>query len=163
MESTIKENPMTKQRQYKATDIALWFLNYNLYLRDIEGQDTDEISNTRLNKLLYYAQGSYMALRDKSLFSDKIIATPHGPIVKQVYEKYLPFENRGITEFDTHEPFDDDTEGVLQGVYKTFGKYSNRGLRDLVVQEDPFRSTKIGKEIKKNKIKEYFKREYLEK
>lgn len=154
---------MTKQRQYRAIDIALWFLNYNLYLRDVASEDTDEISNTRLNKLLYYAQGSYSALRDKSLFNDKIIATPQGPIVKQVYVKYRSFENHGITEFETHEPFDADTERVLRGVYETFGKYSNIGLRDLVIQEDPFKSTKTGKEIKKSKIKEYFKKEYIKK
>lgn len=59
---------------YKAIDIAKWFINYNLKLRNVDNEDTDNITNLKLQKLLYYAQGSMLALKDKLLFNNDIVA-----------------------------------------------------------------------------------------
>lgn len=46
----------TGNAKYSSQDIANWFLNYNYQLRSYEDEDTDDISNLKLQKLLYYAQ-----------------------------------------------------------------------------------------------------------
>ena len=140
---------------YKATEIANWFLSYNDYLREIEDEDTDYISNLKLQKLLYYAQGSYLSIYDKPLFKESIEAWRHGPVVDSVYQKYKKFGSSGIDEFDKSD-IDKETESLLKEVYKIFGKYSAWGLREMTHQEDPWKETDINQVISNEKIKKYF-------
>lgn len=144
-----------------ARDIALWFLNHNLSLRDIENEDTDDISNLKLQKLLYYAQGSYLGLYDKPLFDDAIFAWKHGPVVEGVYHEFKQNGSRGIVEFDNAPILDDETENVLKQVYDVFGKYSAWGLREMTHNETPWKSTKLNHVIDIELIKEYFKENYV--
>ncbi|WP_270595940.1 Panacea domain-containing protein [Anaerococcus vaginalis] len=145
---------------YKATEIANWFLSYNDYLREIEDEDTDYISNLKLQKLLYYAQGSYLSIYDKPLFKESIEAWRHGPVVDSVYQKYKKFGSSGIDEFDKSD-IDKETESLLKEVYKIFGKYSAWGLREMTHQEDPWKETDINQVISNEKIKKYFKEHYV--
>lgn len=144
-----------------ARDIALWFLNHNLSLRDIGNEDTDDISNLKLQKLLYYAQGSYLGLYDKPLFNDEILAWKHGPVVEGVYHEFKQNGSRGIVEFDNAPILDDETENVLKQVYDVFGKYSAWGLREMTHNETPWKSTKLNNIIDIELIKEYFKENYV--
>ena len=59
---------------------------YFLFLSDEEAGDT--ISNLKLQKLLYYAQGFHLALNDSPLFAESIEAWTHGPVVPVVYQLY---------------------------------------------------------------------------
>lgn len=145
---------------YTATEIANWFLSYNDYLREIEDEDTDYISNLKLQKLLYYAQGSFLSIYDKPLFEDPIEAWRHGPVVYSVYQKYKKFGSTGIDEFDKSD-IDKETESLLKEVYKIFGKYSAWGLREMTHQEDPWKETDINHVISNEKIKKYFKEHYV--
>src|ERR1044071_4359251 len=45
----------------------------------------EPISNLKLQKLLYYAQGWHLALRNEPLFHERIEAWVHGPAVPPVY------------------------------------------------------------------------------
>lgn len=145
---------------YKATEIANWFLSYNDYLREIEDEDTEYISNLKLQKLLYYAQGSYLSIYDKPLFKESIEAWRHGPVVYSVYQKYKKFGSSGIDKFDKSD-IDKETESLLKEVYKIFGKYSAWGLREMTHQEDPWKETDINQVISNEKIKKYFKEHYV--
>ncbi|MDU1582676.1 MAG: DUF4065 domain-containing protein [Peptoniphilus harei] len=146
---------------YSAIDIANWFLNYNYQLRELEDEDTDNISNLKLQKLLYYAQGCYLALRDKALFNDKILAWKHGPVVESVYYTFRKFGADGISEFDKNIEIDKDTESILIEVYNVFGKYSAWGLREMTHNETPWKSTEQSEEISQESIKEYFEENYV--
>ncbi|MEY8252372.1 MAG: DUF4065 domain-containing protein, partial [Colwellia sp.] len=46
------------------------------------------ISNLKLQKLLYYAQGFHLAISDIALFRDRISAWDHGPVQKECYYRY---------------------------------------------------------------------------
>ena len=48
----------------------------------------DLISNMKLQKLLYYAQGYFLAIANEPLFHERIYAWTHGPVVPKVYHKY---------------------------------------------------------------------------
>ncbi len=42
-------------KMYDVDKIANWFIWYNEYIRDFENEDTDDITNMKLQKLLFYA------------------------------------------------------------------------------------------------------------
>jgi uncharacterized phage-associated protein len=47
------------------------------------------LSNLKLQKILYYIQGRYMALNNEPMFPEEIEAWPYGPVVRDVYVKYV--------------------------------------------------------------------------
>lgn len=153
---------MKGDKEYTAKQVAEWFLAYNR--NRMEEEDADDISNLKLQKLLYYAQGCYLALTDKPLFNDKILAWAHGPVVNSVYQEYKRYQSSGIP-YDGYyvSPFDEETESILEEVYAVFGKYSAWGLRNMTHREDPWKETPRDCEISQNKIKEYFLQNYVQK
>lgn len=54
-----------------ALDVAKWFLVRNV---EEEANGADGISNLKLQKLLYYAQGCTLALTNEPLFDESIVA-----------------------------------------------------------------------------------------
>ena len=51
----------------------------------------DLISNLKLQKLVYYAQGFHLALYDEPLFLEAIEAWTHGPVVPDLYRHYKKY------------------------------------------------------------------------
>jgi len=71
---------------HSAQDVARWFLRRN----DIEDKNggADDITDLKLQKLLYYAQGMSLGMRGTCMFADPIEAWQHGPVVPHVYQIY---------------------------------------------------------------------------
>ena len=135
-----------------AYDIA----NYFLKLSD---EDSGEcLSNMKLQKLLYYAQGFHIALHDTPLFDDRILAWIHGPVVAKVYYEYKKHGNSGIPapeDIDISKFESSETE-LLNDIFTVFGQFSAWKLRDLTHEEPPWKDTPKGGEISHAKLKEYF-------
>ena len=147
--------------RYTADVIAQWFLYYNDKI--LEEEDTDLISNLKLQKLLYYAQGCHLALTGNLLFNERIVNWMHGPVVEEIYYKYRSFGSRGIEYNNDYDmSIDPDTESILKEVYYTFGKYSAWGLRNMTHQEDPWKNTVQNQVIPVESIKKYFEENYIE-
>jgi len=138
---------------YDVKDIANWFLIYNSYMETNQG--ADGMSNLKLQKLLYYAQSAYLALKNAPLFSNNIVAWKHGPVVEEVYQKYKKYGSDDIKEFDK------ETEKILTEVYNVFGEYSAWGLRNLTHTEKSYVETKINNVIPQDLMKESFKENYV--
>ena len=148
-------------KQHTASQVARWFLAHNREAEVTEG--AEYISNLKLQKLLYYAQGCFLAVTDKPLFSDDIVAWQHGPVVERVYHEYKSNGANGIhftDDFDGSE-FTDEENELLKEVYDTFGQYSAWKLRDMTHNETPWKTTAQRQVISQEKIKQYFKQEYL--
>lgn len=146
---------------HTALQVAQWFLAHNRIAAADEG--AEYISNLKLQKLLYYAQGCFLAVTDRPLFSDSIVAWQHGPVVESVYHQYkcngangIPFED----DFDFSK-FTDEENDLLVEVYDTFGQYSAWKLRNMTHEEIPWSSTPQNSEIPQSVIKQFFKQEYL--
>lgn len=146
---------------HSASEVAKWFLAHNRIVSDEDG--AEYISNLKLQKLLYYAQGCFLAITDKPLFDDKILAWQHGPVVEKIYHKYKCNGAEGI-------PFDEDFDfskfskkenELLEEVYNEFGQYSAWKLRNMTHNETPWKETKQNDVIDLDKIKDYFKKEYI--
>ena len=68
-----------------------------------EMQSGDLVTNLRLQKLLYFAQGWYLARYGKPLFEDDMLCWKYGPVVRTVYDKY---KDRGKTGIENNYAFD---------------------------------------------------------
>lgn len=142
--------------------IAEWFLNRNRIDRH-DNLDVEGISNLKLQKLLYYAYGCYLAMFGEKLFDDSIVAWEHGPVVKSVYYKYKDNGSSSISEFD--QPmceFSNRELSVLEWVYKEFGQYTAWALRNMTHEEAPWKTTNLNNVIGDDIIKKYFTENYLE-
>lgn len=146
--------------EYTAAEIALWFLNH---VRSLSNDENEEyLTNLKLQKLLYYAQGASLALHDRPLFDDRIEHWTHGPVVPDVYRIYSKYGGSPIIfDEDYEEKIDSDTDALLVDVYDTFGCYSAWGLRNLTHGEDQLKNTSRNDEITQESIKKYFKEHYV--
>ena len=66
-------------------DVAKYFATL------VESDAGDSISNLKLQKLAYYAQGFHLAMYDTPLFPERIYAWAHGPVVEELYHAYKKF------------------------------------------------------------------------
>ncbi len=116
-----------------AHDVARYFL---------AKQDADAgevITNMKLQKLLYYAQGFHLAMRDKPLFNERVKAWEHGPVVPQVWHEYKEYEAQPLPEPSHDEvDLDEQTRAFLDEVYAVYGQFSAWRLRELSHQEPPW-------------------------
>lgn len=147
---------------HSAADVAKWFLSRN----NVEAMisEAEDISNLKLQKLLYYAQGSVLAITGKPLFDDAIVAWEHGPVVVDVYHEYRGNGRNGIPFNDSLEPKEQYTQeesSILESVYEEFGQYSAWKLRNMTHKETPWLSTNKNEVIRLDVIKKYFKENYV--
>lgn len=141
---------------YKAKDIAKWFLNKNRIQMNFE--DSEYITNLKLQKLLYYAQGFYLAKKDTPLFNEDFLAWEHGPVIRKIYDEYKKNGSNGIKfEEDFNVEIDKETERVLEEVYEKYGQYAAWKLRNMTHEENPWKTTPRNEIITKQKIKDFFK------
>ena len=137
-------------------DVATFFL---------KNQDTeagDLMSNMRLQKLVYYAQGFYLAYTDKPLFEEPIEAWESGPVCPSLFDKYANYETDMIPipfEEDAYNIFDQETMKILKIVDFYYGQFSAWKLRNLTHEDTPWiNAYNNGKTvISLNEMKEYFK------
>lgn len=147
--------------RHTASQVAQWFLAHNRIVSESEG--AEYISNLKLQKLLYYAQGCFLAVTGEPLFDDPIVAWQHGPVVENVYHEYKHNGANGINYTDDFdfEQFNGSENELLTEVYDIFGQYSAWKLRNMTHEETPWKSTLSNGVISHPVIKEYFKKEYL--
>lgn len=119
----------------------------------------DEISNLKLQKILYYMQGFHLACFGTPLFEDDIEAWMYGPVVPSVYDLYkangsndIPLPEGDIVELTPEE------EDIFNQVYDAYGQFSAFKLMEMTHDEYPWKSTQvgIGNIISKDKIKDFF-------
>ncbi|MGB3300173.1 MAG: type II toxin-antitoxin system antitoxin SocA domain-containing protein [Phormidesmis sp.] len=136
----------------QAVDVAKYFLCQCDY------ESGDLISNLKLQKLLYYAQGFHLALSGSPLFPEPIEAWKHGPVVPEVYQT---FKSYGSNSIPTPDDFDfsvlsQETSELLDDVYAVYGQFSAWKLRDMTHDELPWTETASGQTISLNLMKTYF-------
>ena len=135
-----------------AHDVAKYFVSL------VDEEAGDSISNLKLQKLLYYAQGGFLAFYDKPLFPEAIKAWAHGPVVPQVYHEYKLFGAGPIlVERVDLENYPSEVREVLDEVNSVYGQFTAGKLRAMTHQEPPWRDTPQSETITHEKMKEFFK------
>jgi uncharacterized phage-associated protein len=120
---------------YSATTIAKWFVDW-------ANSDDAELTNLKLQKLLYYGQGHHLAMCGRPLFRDDIQAWSHGPVVPGVYHSFKQFGAGAISLADD-DPFEWDhvdpaTSQFLAKVWNTYGGVAAWKLRNMTHAEAPW-------------------------
>ena len=98
----------------------------------------DPITNKKLQKLLYYAQGWFLALYDEQLFFDPIEAWTHGPVVPDVWQRFRDSEWRPIMDEIVPPEFPEQVTEHLDEVLIVYGTLEAYELELLTHQEKPW-------------------------
>lgn len=129
-------------------------------------QDTTEpdISNLKLQKLLFYVYGCFAAFHNKYLFSDQFEAWEHGPVISSVYHAFKSNEKRPIPvpKVCPELGVSEDELDTLTQIMTIFGAKSAWALRELSHLEQPWIDAyNAGETIEPNTIKAWFREKYV--
>jgi len=152
--------------EYSALDTAKYFIKKATEESDVK------LTPLKLQKLLYYAQGWYLANKNRPLFKDTIEAWKYGPAIPSIYRHFReygsqPLFDKNIDISDTDEKIDDKTKKYLDKVWVVYKKYDGTDLVYTTHKEDPWIEAKsdtissndfIDYSISNDSIKSYFQK-----
>jgi uncharacterized phage-associated protein len=129
--------------KYTADDIARYFLH------KADKDEQELISNLKLQKLVYYAQGLHLAIYGKAIFKEEIKAWNYGPVVPDLYSKYKKHGSKGIPADKSFRPekIDDELRKFLDEIYSAFGQFSAMRLMDLTHTDNCWKEAHPNKTI----------------
>jgi uncharacterized phage-associated protein len=135
-----------------AHEIAKYFVSL------VDEEAGDSISNLKIQKLLYYAQGFHLAFFDKPLFPEAIKAWAHGPVVPQVYHDYKEYGAGPILLTKVNlDDYPAQIREFLDEVYSVYGQFTASKLRDLSHSEPPWKDTPQSETIPHETMRTFFK------
>lgn len=155
---------------YDAKAIA----NYFLELAKMKKEAMDLM---KLQKLIYFAHGFYLAIKKEPLLDEQIEAWQYGPVIPSIYHEFKEFGNRPITrpatEFDATQfcfyayplPTDNLTKRLLEKVWEVYGVYTGIQLANMThlpgspwdkIYKKYNHNIPKGTDIPEDIIKEYF-------
>lgn len=125
----------------------------------------DNMTQMKLYKMLYYAQGWSLVKLGRPLFDDEIQAWDYGPVPQRARGKYARYSRDTITQVDpgyNPDVFTDEEESLLFDVARKYGKYTAPALSTMThVPGGPWdRAYRKGNNsvIDLQEMKEYFSR-----
>jgi uncharacterized phage-associated protein len=125
----------------------------------VDHESGDSITHLKLQKLLYYAQGFHVAMRDGNpLFPESLLAWRLGPVVRRVYSEYSRCEHHSIdpkSEFRADAYAPEDRE-FLSAVYSTYGQFGATKLMNMTHEESPWIKTPSNRVITLDLLADYF-------
>lgn len=108
----------------EAKTVSKWFIKKNPYL--VSGY-IDE--NTKLNKLLYFANLYSFAVNGEAMMPDSFIAFPNGPVIFDIYKDY---RYNGLSSFlEADIKIDENYLKILNVVNFVYGNMKKDELVDL--------------------------------
>ncbi len=147
---------------YKSLDIAKTLI---LMAQEDGGRGGERLTNLKLQKLLYYAQGYHLAALGTLLFEDAIEAWMYGPVVPTCYEHYQKYGSKSLPMLQgrSYGRLDEIDDRIVRQVYNSLVAYSAIGLMQMTHTESPWLDTNPkghGIVISTTKMNDYFKPKY---
>lgn len=99
------------------------------------------INNIRLQEMLYYIQAAFLLHSDKPCFKDDIYAWGFGPVVPDVYKRYMEYGQSYISEKINKEDIEikaKDKE-VIDKVVSYFKAYKDSELKAVTLEQEPWK------------------------
>lgn len=143
----------------KALDIASYFIEL------ANSTPEHDLTNLKLQKLLYYTQGHYLAQTSNALFEDKVEAWKYGPVIPEVYHTFKACGSFPVTVFDvnyTAVEISEDVKNFIKDIWEKLGqKYSGSYLVTTTHAPNTpwaecFKEDERGIEIPQDLLKSYF-------
>lgn len=122
-------------------DVARYFI-----IRAYEDGREAEMTNMKVQKLLYYTQSLYLALHDDPLFDAEIQAWRYGPVCPPAYTFYSKFEAEQLPIPDGNflSDISQETKKLLEEVWEYFGEYHAYQLSGMTHLEFPWKKARKG-------------------
>lgn len=148
----------SENNMHTVFDIANWFLK------------KQSMTHKKLQKMCYYAQAWSYALKNRPIMDAEFEAWVHGPVCRELYEKYKGnylVELTADPGFDLH--FSPGDEELLESVFETYGEFSGNALEVLTHSETPWINARSGcmnsercnNPISTEDMKQYYKSIYI--
>lgn len=124
---------------YKANDVAKYCIQYT-------NNHGGSISNSKLQKVLYFLQAEHLIDHGTPLFKEEIEALFLGPVVRVVYDRYLAFGSNPISEPLTcfqgkdyrGSTLDDVTKQEIAELLDSFQNYDSETLLEVIREQQPW-------------------------
>lgn len=119
---------------YTAKQVASYLLRKANDMGNDDGSlsGNNDVTNLKLQKLLYFAQVEHYKKYGRWLFSDQIEAWRYGPVVRKVYDWLHGCGGYVITDFDVDlseaDSIKGDTKEFLDEFWSKYDDYSAWGL-----------------------------------
>lgn len=129
--------------------------NYFLAIANAQGQT---LSPLKIQKLVYFANGCHLAIKDVPLINEQVEAWAYSPVIPSLYREFRRYGDQPVTEpatvlsYDSEDPFDsnacetvptlDDrpadapfSRTLLDRIWEIYGDYSAIQLSNLTHQD----------------------------
>src|SRR5665213_976839 len=100
-----------------------------------------EITNLKLQKLMYYSQAWNLAFTNEALFCEEFEAWVHGPVIPSLFRRFKHLRWSPIIE-DVHPVADEKLVGHLGNVITTYGPATGGQLERLSHSESPWKDAR---------------------
>ncbi len=112
--------------------VADWFLS------------KERMTHKKLQKLCYYAQAWSYAICPEPISDAIFEAWVHGPVCRELYDKYKSYGFGYIPQVCDLPLFTPDEESFLADVWETYGDMSANSLEVLSHSEPPWQKARLG-------------------
>lgn len=115
-------------------------------IRAYEDAIEADMTNMKIQKLLYYAQSLHLALYDEPFFGEEIQAWRYGPVCPPAYRFYSEFEasQLPIPSKESLLQLPSDKQELLEEIWGYFGGYHAYGLSNMTHGEFPWKKARKG-------------------
>lgn len=142
------------------------FIIFRLTSEDVAG-----IPNLKLQKLLYYVQAWHLAFYQKPLFDGKFQAWIHGPVNREIYDRfkenkllYSTVDCDDLLDRNINETIDEKTQEHINNILESYARFSGTELEIMTHREDPWLEARKGfspmerceNEISEQTMKSYY-------
>ena len=106
----------------------------NFFIDLAKSDPYNDMTNIRVNKMLFFAQGWSLVRRGKPLFKEDLRAWQYGPVVPSVYKAFQPCGNQKIVDFSGKfdpDKFSSEEIELLLDVSREYDKYSTTKLVNM--------------------------------
>lgn len=152
-----------KQRYRRKIDGVIHY-----FLKSIVVDTGETITPLKLQKLLYVVQGWNLAFNKQEMYSEKIEAWAHGPVVSKIYSEFKEYGYNPLPHIDAFDEtlFSKKEIKILELVRQVYSPYEAKTLERLTHAETPWQLARKGckeEESSQNLITISSIKEYYEK
>ncbi|MFG1487454.1 type II toxin-antitoxin system antitoxin SocA domain-containing protein [Halobacteriovorax sp. RZ-1] len=139
-----------------AIRLAHWIYNY------CEANNISDLSNIKMQKLLYYCSGIASALELDEIEPVEFSAWKYGPVNSECYQEFKSFGANAINFSSANVNYSENTENILNAIMSIYVGLTPFELVEQTHSEEPWRKTWNSEEefIPNALIKKYFKDHY---